>query len=37
MGHEGIDAESAFKLLLRLAHAQGLPLRERAEAMTEET
>jgi ANTAR domain/GAF domain len=33
MGREGIDDESAFKALLRSALAQGLPLRERAEAM----
>jgi len=35
MDREGTDAEGAFKLLLRLAHAQGLPLRERAEAMVQ--
>jgi anti-anti-sigma regulatory factor len=33
LGREGIDEESAFSALLRLAHAQGVPLRERAEAM----
>jgi GAF domain-containing protein len=33
MGREGIDDESAFKALLRSALDQGLPLRDRAEAM----
>jgi anti-anti-sigma regulatory factor len=33
MGREGIDAESASKVLLRLALAQELPLRERAETI----
>jgi anti-anti-sigma regulatory factor len=33
MEREGIDEEGAFSALLRLALYQGLPLRERAEAM----
>ena len=33
MGRQGIDDESASKALLRLALAQGLPLREQAEAI----
>jgi len=33
MGREDVDDESAFKVLLRSAHAEGLPLRERAGAI----
>jgi hypothetical protein len=33
MEREGVDEEGAFKFSLRLALSQGLPLRERAEAM----
>jgi GAF domain-containing protein len=33
MGREDIDDESAFKVLLRSALAEGLPLRERAGAI----
>jgi hypothetical protein len=33
MGSEGMDEDSAFSVLLRLALNQGVPLRERAEAI----
>jgi hypothetical protein len=33
MEREGIDEEDAFSALLRLALSEGVPLRERAEAM----
>jgi hypothetical protein len=33
MEREGVDEKGAFSALLRLALAQGLPLRERAEAI----